>query len=78
MDGKSPEIVIADSLVAIANALERIADGQALTNRLLLRLAESIEDTGDVDDAQPFSLLDFLASSVEFEKKEDHNHNKEW
>ena len=43
MDGKSPEIVIADSLVAIANALERIADGQAQISSFLLRIADASE-----------------------------------
>ena len=43
MAGKSPEIVIADSLVAIANALERIADSQAQISNFLLRIADASE-----------------------------------
>ena len=43
MAGKSPEIVIADSLVAIANALERIADSQAQISNFLLRIADFME-----------------------------------
>ena len=40
---KSPEMVSADALVAIANALERIADGQAQKNYALRRITMALE-----------------------------------